>query len=96
MPYFYVKAQKNIDICNFLNGYYCHFYGVRELFQCPLKRGGLVCLPRERTMIRRNKSVSIGGIWGRIKLIISGSMYLKICEMLGGVGEKIYLCIINV
>ena len=62
----------------------------------PLKRGGLVCLPCERTMIRRNKSVSIGGICGRIKLIISGSMYLKICEMLGGVGEKIYLCIINV
>ena len=50
-------------------------------------------MPRERTMIRRNKSVSIGGICGRIKLIISGSMYLKICEMLGGVGEKIYLCI---
>ena len=43
MPYFYVKVQKNIDICNFLNGYYCHFYGVRGLFQCPLKWGGLVC-----------------------------------------------------
>ena len=43
MPYFYVKVRKNIDICNFLNGYYCHFYGVRGLFQCPLKRGGLVC-----------------------------------------------------
>ena len=37
MPYFYVKVRKNIDICNFLNGYYCHFYGVRGLFQCPLK-----------------------------------------------------------
>ena len=50
-------------------------------------------MPRERTMIRRNKSVSICRICGRIKLIISGSMYLKICEMLGGVEEKIYLCI---
>ena len=39
MPYFYVKVQKNIDICNFLNGYYCHFYGVRGLFQCPPFRG---------------------------------------------------------
>ena len=43
MPYFYVKVRKNIDICNFLNGYYCRFYGVRGLFQCPLKRGGPVC-----------------------------------------------------
>ena len=51
MPYFYVKVQKNIDICNFLNGYYCHFYGVRGLFQCPLKRGGLVCPPLEGPMI---------------------------------------------
>ena len=39
MPYFYVKVRKNIDICNFLNGYYCHFYGVRGLFQCPPFRG---------------------------------------------------------
>ena len=39
------------------------------------------------------RSVKICGICGRIKLIIRGSMELKICEMLGGVGEKIYLCI---
>ena len=39
MPYFYVKVRKNIDICNFLNGYYCRFYGVRGLFQCPPFRG---------------------------------------------------------
>ena len=31
----------------------------------PLKRGGLVCLPLESVMVRRNKSVFICGIRGR-------------------------------
>ena len=49
------------------------FFQKQGLFQCPLKRGGQVCLPLESVMVRRNKSVFIYVIRGR--LIIRGEDY---------------------
>ena len=77
MPYFYVKVRKNIDICNFLNGYYCHFYGVRGLFQCPLKRGGLVCLPLD---------CSVGSLLNVVQDIVN-QLFRKQANCLSPLGE---------
>ena len=67
------------------------------LFQCPLKRGGQVCLPLESVMVRRNKSVFICGIRGRafIRDYSLGNISLDLCSHRLHGFSQIFCCLGN-